>query len=685
MKKLRDALVPHIPYLLLMVIAHVVVYSDYWTGYRIIAGRDFLFLEATTANFSADCLRGGSFALWNPFINFGFPWVEHYLNTSLSFTHLLTTFTTGSSLEIVQRQLFTWILLGGIGIYLAALELGASKVSAMIAGICFMFSSQIFLLPRENYMIYNACTFPFLIYGYLRAKRKDAPFSLISIFFLTQYLLGGYMATGVLGLYLLAFYVLIDCWYEHKVFFAVKHLAATYTVSFLLALPKLLPVYLGMKSGPRLAGDTMVSVPDPFNLLSSYDLMSLLIPVKYFFSVYIGVIGIVVVVYCLVRKRIKIDALIILAVLSGWLLITDSNGNLSLLRKASYYLPMLKLVRVEWLHWYFPSIFFLLYSAQFIDKFLFEEGKKLRVATIVVYLAVVTAIFLWQYNIGLHYQAYIVTVLTALAWLLAPFLVDHARRPLVFAVVATIVLVIEFGTLVARVDINEPALSGPGFIRIQASDQWFVSHSFMDDNLVRKIKTLQFRKDDKRPSIDDARKWPHLVSAIDAQFNENLIVDLFNGKRFAGWFNNVQAKHEFIQMFDSPDLAAMDGQPLYLSLDRTTGMPLTGVSLDSLSCSEFVFTKTPTGPPSFLLLHQMYDDRWSVYVDGAERKPVKANKYFMGLDIEAGAHRIQFKFKDKIFGFSLMISLFTLAGIVISKLWRIEAIRNYIKKGNVGG
>lgn len=661
-QSLKSVLFPHLPYLALMVIVHSILYNDYWTGYRIISGRDFLFLEVTSTNFQADCLRGGSFALWNPFINFGFPWVEHYLNMGFSFTHLLTALLFGSDLLIVQRQLLFWILTGGIGIYLCAYELGSSRVSAMISGICFMFCGQIFMLPTGNFMIFNACAFPFLIYGYLRARKKDAPLSLVSVFFLTQYLLGGYMATGVLGLYLLTVYVFIDSFREKKVAFAVKHLAVTFVISILIALPKLLPMYLGMKSGPRLSGETMVSVPDPYNFLSSYDLLSLLIPVKYFFSVYVGLLSVVVIVYALISKRLKIDALLMLAVLSGWLLIADAGGNLSVLRKASYYLPMLKLVRVEWLHWYFPSIFALLYCSQYFDNFLNATDKGRRVAAVLVFIIIVSAVFFSLYAYSLHFKAYVITISLAVCWLLLALFMRPDSRPVIFAVIASILLAVEFGALLDRIDINVPAVYGEDFIEVQASDQWFASHSFRDDNLVTKIKPIRFLRDEMRPSVNDSRKWPYLVSAIDAQSQENLIVDLLNQKRFAGWFNNVQAKYEFIQMFESPDLAVLDNQPLYGLYAGATGVQSGAASLTKVDCSSFSFN-TESADPSFLLLRQMFDDRWTASVDGVNSAPRKADKYFMGVEVGPGRHEVVFSFKDRIVVISLIISGLTMVGL----------------------
>ncbi|MBI5100326.1 MAG: YfhO family protein [Nitrospirae bacterium] len=678
LEKLKASFFSHLPYAALMAVVHAVVYRDYWTGHKIIGSRDFLFLEVPTANFNADCLASGSYPLWNPFINFGFPWVEHYLNTSFSLTHLFAAFISGSNLEIVQRELFFWIFLGGAGIYLCLHELGKSKVSAMIAGICFMFSGQIFMLPSENYMIYNACAFPFIIYGYLRARNSGGALSLVSIFFMTQFLLAGYIATAVLGCYLLIFYVLFDSLLEKKIISGLKFLALTFIISLLLSAPKLLPLYMGMKATARLSGD-YGSVADPFNLLSLYDLQSLLIPVKYFFSVYAGIPCVAGLAYCIVKKRLRPDPLLILAVLSGWLLITDEFGNLSWLRQVSYNLPFARLVRVEWLHWYYPTIFAILYCCQFLDDIFSEADIKVRIAAALGSVVVVSGFFLWQYDTNLHLIAYLTSVSMLVLWFVLPHFLKFERHPAVFALAAALLLSIEFGAFIERVDINEPPRRDERYIEIRTTDQWGASHSFRDDNRVSKMKYIVYLRDGTRPSIDESRKWPYLISAQESQWQENLLVDLVNQKRFAGWWNNAMVSFEFGRMYGA-ELDALDRSPLYALIDRAAASPNKTVSLDNVSCSGFTFS-TESDADGALLLNQMWDRRWRAYIDGAETPVERANTHFMGVDVPGGRHTVRFAFRDNIFYLSLCISFLTLAALVLLMLLRKRSF--YFTRGPV--
>ena len=45
-----------------------------------------------------------------------------------------------------------------------------------------------------------------------------------------------------------------------------------------------------------------------------------------------------------------------------------------------------------------------------------------------------------------------------------------------------------------------------------------------------------------------------------------------------------------------------------------------------------------------LVLHDIYYPGWQVYVDGKRRPLLRANLLFRGVEIEAGHHRVEFRF-----------------------------------------
>lgn len=149
-------------------------------------------------------------------MNFGYPWVDHYANTSLFPTHLLLGFFTKHTVAIAQLEILGWILLGGFGIYFCVLEYGFSRRAALVSAISLIFSGQLIALPQWSNQVYNATCFIFMLLGYQRAKKTGSPFNLLSVIFLTLSVLGGYVAATVLSIHLFTAYVLIDSLTEKR-------------------------------------------------------------------------------------------------------------------------------------------------------------------------------------------------------------------------------------------------------------------------------------------------------------------------------------------------------------------------------------------------------------------------------------------------------------------------------------
>src|SRR5512143_4266510 len=77
----------HLQALAALALTNAVIYHDYWLARKIISSKDFLAGFHLLLNFQTDCLQEASWPLWNPFMNFGFPFVEHYINSALFPTH----------------------------------------------------------------------------------------------------------------------------------------------------------------------------------------------------------------------------------------------------------------------------------------------------------------------------------------------------------------------------------------------------------------------------------------------------------------------------------------------------------------------------------------------------------------------------------------------------------------------
>ncbi len=653
--------------------ASFILYFDYWLGAKVFSGKDFLTAFYPLLNFQTDCLQGGSWPLWNPFMNFGYPYVEHYVNSALFPTHLFMGLVTGSSLFLIQRELLFWILVGGFGIYLCVREFGLRSTTGIIAGISFMGCGQLIALPQWSTLVYNAACFPYLILGYHRAKRLDSAFHPLSLTFMTFTIYGGYIVTTVLGIYLFGTYVVIDAALSRKPLFGVRYLGITIALAVALTLPKLLPLYAGMGAGPRLAysppGDGTL---ETFNIISPYNLLSLLLPVKYYFSLFLGTAGILAIIHSTIRKRLRFSAFAAMTALSGWLLLSGTDGSPSLLRDAASFLPFMRLVRNDWLSWFFPSIFAILFLARPIEELFFENADRSRYIAGAIYATLLTLAFLNAYEKRLYGNAYAFHFGIAAAALFLPSL----RKPGLLHAAAVALVLIELTIVWHRINIDASLVRLGDRMQFTIVDQMSISRSYLEDNRIRSVGGERFAMDvtaiddQLRPTIDEARRQPVLFSGLHgmpsvgySQVQYGKFIDDMNMKRFSGWWYNTQERYEFIRIKESPLLEDLNGIPLYMFTGRSGRSLPDAVRLTSLSCSSFGFT-IDAPEPGILFLMQMFDERWSAYVNGRPAAVHRANDAFMGLGIAQGSSEIVLTFTDKLFTWSVGISLSVLAGIV---------------------
>lgn len=670
----------HLLPILILFSINFIVYRDYWLTRKIFSGKDFLTLFYPLLNFQSDCLQQGSWPLWNPFLNFGYPYVDHYVNSAMFPTHLIMGLTSGTTVESVQWEILTWIIIGGFGIYLCVLNFGLSKLTGILAASSFMACGQIMALPQWSTLVYNASCFPFLIYGYHRAKNTCNQLSLVSIAFLALSILGGYMVSTVLGLYFFGCYVLLDALITHRLLFAVRYLAITVLAAVLLTLPKLVPLYLGMSAGPRMGKGASLSLGAPldtFNIISPYNFFSLLLPVKFYFSIFIGTVIILALIRAIITRSMKVTPILIITFLSAWLLLSSNSGHESLLRTGASYLPFMKLVRNDWLNWYYPSIFAILWAAPHIETYLSDHSFKNRLLTLLLFSGALSTVFFLSYSTGLYRSAYVAHLALAAGWTM--IICINKYQPIYLAAVIALITT-EFIMVFTRTTIDVAPRMENGKVLYTVVDQGSVSRSLLDDNKIHSGFGAVAVQDHLRPVIDDARQHPYLTSGLDGDPGYNLypgqygkFIDSMNLKRFSGWWYNSQERYDFIQLKNSPKLAAMEGLPLFLLLSEANLTTTGSASFDAISCSSFDFTVS-SPESSYFLLHQFYDSRWKATVDGKELPIQRANDYFMSVELNGGTHKIRYEFSDRYFNCGVIISSFTLCGLLTLSLRRSKSI-----------
>ena len=65
-----------------------------------------------------------------------------------------------------------------------------------------------------------------------------------------------------------------------------------------------------------------------------------------------------------------------------------------------------------------------------------------------------------------------------------------------------------------------------------------------------------------------------------------------------------------------------------------------------------------------LQLTTSYSKGWKVYVDGIEKDIIKANCGFVGVEVEKGTHKVEFKYKTPYIDLGIIFSIIGLIGFV---------------------
>jgi hypothetical protein len=483
-------------------------------------------------------------------------------------------------------------------------------------------------------------------------------------------ILGGSIPSAVLSIYLFSGYVFCDSLMRKKILQGVAFLAVTLGFSALICLPKLLPLYVSMVNSPRLAAPVF---SDPrFGIVSFYNVLSCFIPVKYYFSLYIGELAIIAFVYAVISRRIRIDSTVIMCVLSAWLLISDKQGNPSLLRLLAHQiLPLTSLIRLEFMYWCYPTIFAILYLSRYIDSLLLESSQKRLIVSVIVFDVLLTALFFLEYDTVLFWRAYGFHIAFSLVFLV---LLTAVKSSTLRTALLAVLLVIECAAVFNRVNIDEPPAVTENQFEVAITDQNYIDQSFRNNELVSNKWKIWITDDRLRPTMSDSVRWPYLVPIPGG--NPPNFAESMNLKQFAGWWYNTQEKFDSVRLKEGPALGMLEKMPLFGLYGLETGRQSGVASFDRLTCSSFEFTVNTT-ESGFLLLRQMYDKRWKVFVDDIEGQVFREEDFFMGVKVPTGEHKIRFLFRDRLFGGSVLVSIMAFAGILI-----IVAIRSYAANKN---
>ena len=652
MKCFVNRLKPHLPYLLAIAAAHLLIYRNYWLLKLLFTGGDFHRWEAPAVNFQADCFAAGSWPLWNPFVNFGYPWTDFFGSSFLFPTHAAFSVIFGYCVKTAQLEILCWQIAGGLGMYFCAQAFGISKRASALCAFSFLFSGQMDALPAWNQLVYNTACFPFMLWGYRLSLGTEKPFSLLAAIFLALSFLGGYAASAVIGAYFFAGFALVDSALRKKPLWGMKFVFFTALLAAALALPKLLPIYLSQGAVPRLAV-TPQWRPE-LGIITAHEFVSFLLPVKHFFSLYCGELTLLAVFFALIarRKTGRNISFLIMFAAGAWFLLVNGRGDPSFLKTVLRgVLPFVKQVRMDFLYWAYPLAFLSLYAAGFFEDFLESAGDKYARGAAALFGIMCAVLFVIFFDARNASGFLLFHIAIAAAWLGITLI--KKRRLQTLAALA--LLCLEMGIVFERNRVDMPYSDNGRELRVLMTHQNFADRSFRSASLAGQAGWVTYENDAVRPGLSAAVDEPVLHIG---KFEAGAVINALNNKKFTATWLNSQERRGFMLLKAQPWFSRLEGAPLF-EFRGNAGDGNAAVSFNRLTGSEFAFTvKSAKG--GLLVLRQMFDGRWDAVIDGARGPAQVCDNFFMQARVPPGKHQVKFVFRDYVFLYSLLASIFAL-------------------------
>jgi hypothetical protein len=95
------------------------------------------------------------------------------------------------------------------------------------------------------------------------------------------------------------------------------------------------------------------------------------------------------------------------------------------------------------------------------------------------------------------------------------------------------------------------------------------------------------------------------------------------------------------------------------------GLPAAYLIKDAERLQSARFERLPISEPSLAILSDAYYPGWKVFVDGKERRIVRANHGLRGVKVKPGDHVVEFLYQPWSFRIGLWFSLVSLIGGVV--------------------
>ena len=132
--------------------------------------------------------------------------------------------------------------------------------------------------------------------------------------------------------------------------------------------------------------------------------------------------------------------------------------------------------------------------------------------------------------------------------------------------------------------------------------------------------------------------------------------------------------NNFISKKINKNFAYLNRKDLNLVKKKYSG----NVKIESLKIKNGIINfEYSSDETNFLVISDLYDKKWTAYVDNINTKIYRANLFFKSIEIPKGNHKIILKYDNSDLIFPIYISLFAMLFFVLLYLKKYHNAKNY--------
>jgi hypothetical protein len=626
-KKVQDFLVHH-PYSTLLIICVLSLFPVLF-GFRLLKW-DNLSLGFTLSNYFSQCIQGGVFPYWNPYLNLGSPL---YADLSSRFHYpvlWLFAYTSGYSIWSLHIEFFLIYFFTAVGAFQLFKLFHVHRNIALFMGVTLAFSGCMIGHAQHLTIITSYCLFVWIVFFLISILRdRKYHYALVLGACLSMSVTGGYIGMTIISAYI---YLVIFFYYgyfqsDKKGIFSV---IAALILSLVLSSNYLYALYLSFDHIARSSGISLaVANSDPFAWMSFFSLIhpSTILADSPLFendlsmrNGYCGLLCIPLMLYAIAYMRTrKIIVLFLLAMLFAGI----SMGSQFKLRTLLYtYFPLMNYFRFSALFRFYTTFLVVLISLLSLQH-AFQNHLFYRLRTILLwYVSICIFTLLLFYYLAFDSTTNARQVLYTTGTMLCCHLVFLPLIILVLKRAFDVHLKLNLVILIAMLDmIVQTQILAPTLLYTNESSLWNFQTIFHKNN--KSIFSIPDKTIDNYHYVNH-NKFGYLLQ------NDNMILK----EPSLEGYNPFKLKN-FYEIEKMKDIT--HHKMIYTSDERSV-VQIHSFSPTRIGASVFCLDRDTC------ILGQNYFDGWTATVD-SKPSPLVHDPYFPKIILNAGRHDVLFVYE----------------------------------------